>query len=52
MTANQEKARIIIKNLHTAWNNAKEETVKLHNQIMPKGKTPKAKKNIRYGGRK
>ena len=51
MSTTQEKARIVVKNIHTAWNNAKEETVKLHNQIMPKGKPPKAKKNIKYGGK-
>ena len=51
MTETQEKARLVVKNIHTAWNSAKEETIKLHNQIMPRAKPPKARRNIKYGGK-
>ena len=49
MSETQEKARIIVKNIHTAYNRAKEETHRLHREVMPKGKKPKPPKNLSWG---
>jgi len=49
MSTTQEKSRLIVRNLHTAWNNAKEETSKLHKEVMPNNKKPKASKNLKFG---
>ena len=49
MSTTQEKARIITKNIHTAYNRAREETVKLHKEVMPSNKKPKAPKNLKFG---
>ena len=49
MVTTQEKARLVVKNIHTAYNRAKEETVKLHKEVMPSGKKPRAPKNLKFG---
>jgi hypothetical protein len=49
MSTTQEKARIVVKNIHTAYTRAKEETVKIHKEVMPNNKKPRAPKNLKFG---
>jgi hypothetical protein len=49
MTETQEKARIIIKNIHTAYSRAREETKQLHKEVMPNNNKPRPPKNLKFG---